>query len=257
MNAPLAGRRALVTGGTRGIGAAVSAKLVAWGAHVTAGYVQREDSARALRDRLGDRVQTIAADVTVPDEVADLVGRAADGGLDIVVHCAAAASYGPTLEESGRRWAFTQQQTLESLRGVVAAARRHLAASEHPRVVAVSNSLPHRIVPGGASLAVAKAGVETLVGYLAYELAGEGIVVNAVRPGLVATDVLTVRPDYAATLEAERAASPWPGSRTTTPADVADVIAALCLPEMAWVSGQVIGVDGGAAQWGWLGARHG
>lgn len=256
MTTPLAGRHALVTGGTRGIGAAVSAKLVSWGARVTAGYVQREDAARSLREQLSDAVQTVAADVSDPMEVQELVAAASRDGLDIVVHCAASATYGPALEATARQWQFTQQQSLESFRLVVAAARPHLAVSPCARVVGVSNSMPHRVVPGGASLAVAKAGVEALVSYLAHELAPEGVVVNAVRPGLVPTDVMQVRPGYAETLAVERAASPWPESRTTTAEDVADVVAALCLPEMGWVSGQVLPVDGGASQWGWLGARH-
>lgn len=255
MTGPLAGRRALVTGGTRGIGAAVTRKLVVWGAQVTAGYVDRRGPAEALAAELGPAVQVVRADVTDTEELETLVTRAAHGGLDVVVHCAAAAVYGPTTEVAERGWRFTQETSLDSFRRLATYARPHLAASECARLIGVSSTMPHRVVPGGAALAVAKAGVETLTAYLAYELAADRIVVNTVAPGLVPTDVMAVRPDYTRTLADERAASPWPGGRTTTAEDVADVVAALCLPEMGWVGGHVIPVDGGSRTWAWLGAR--
>ncbi|MGL4831852.1 MAG: SDR family oxidoreductase [Propionibacteriaceae bacterium] len=252
---PLVGRHALVTGGTRGIGAAVTEKLVAWGASVTAGYVDHHGPAAALATRLGPAVEIVRADLTDPDECAALITASARDGLDIVVHCAAAATYGPATQQSERQWNFTQESSLATLRTVATLARPALAASSNARLITISNTMPRRIVPGGAALAVAKAGVETLTSYLAYEFAADEIVVNAVAPALVPTDVLTVRPDYARTLAAEQAASPWPKSRTTQACDVADVIAALCLPELGWVSGHVIPVDGGSGSWGWLGSR--
>lgn len=253
---PLEGRTALVTGGTRGIGAAVSRKLQSWGAAVTAGYVDRSAPARALADELG--ITVVQADITDADDLARLVAAASrDDRLDIVVHCAAAATYGPATEQSDRAWNFTQDATLDALRQLARLTRPLLVAAPQPRLIAVSNTTPHRIVAGAASLAVAKAGVEALTRYLAYELAPDGIVVNAVAPGLVPTDVLQVRPGYAHTLEQEQDASPWPASRTTQASDVADVIAALCLPELGWVSGQVLNVDGGASGWAWQGRRDG
>ena len=252
---PLAGRHALVTGGTRGIGAAVTEKLVAWGASVTAGYVDHHQPAAELAAKLGPAVEIVRADLTDPEECAALVSASTRNGLDIVVHCAAAATYGLATEQSERQWNFTQETTLTTLRTLAALARPALAASAQARLITVSNTMPHRIVPGGAALAVAKAGVETLTSYLAYEFAADAIVVNAVAPALIPTDVLSIRPDYAQTLTAEQAASPWPGSRTTQASDVANVIAALCLPELSWVSGQVIPVDGGSGSWGWLGSR--
>ncbi len=255
---PLAGRTALVTGGTRGIGAAVSEKLVNWGAHVTAGYVDNARAASALQKQLGEQLALAEADISTAAGAQELVQQALTdaGALDILIHCAAAASYGNATELTDKQWNFTRATTLDSLRYLAEAATEPLSRSKHGRLIAISNTMPHRIVPGGAALAVAKAGVETLTRYLAYELAPYGVVVNAIQPGLVMTDVLKVRPQYAHTHAQERSASPWPGNRTTTAKDVAHVAAALCLDEMGWMSGQVIPVDGGASQWGWLGERH-
>ena len=255
---PLSGKVALVTGGTRGVGAAVTRKLVEWGATVTAGYVDRESSARKLVAELGSAVQVVCADVTNPDEVSELVTQAAtEDRIDIVVHCAAAAAYGSFSELTKKQWDFTQNTSLTSLRLVALAARPFLANGCDSRLIAVTNTMPHRIIPQASALAVAKAGVETLTSYLAYEFAADNIVVNAVQPGLVPTEVMAVRPDYELTMQQERNASPWPQQHTTSSADVANVIAALCLPEMSWVAGQVIAVDGGSLGWGWLGNRHG
>jgi 3-oxoacyl-[acyl-carrier protein] reductase/enoyl-[acyl-carrier protein] reductase III len=93
----------------------------------------------------------------------------------------------------------------------------------------------------------AKAALEALTRSLAVELARDGIVVNCVRPGTVATDVLKVRPDFAVKLEEEEQNSPW--GRVTTSADAADVVALLCLDEAGWICGQTIVVDGGWSVW--------
>jgi NAD(P)-dependent dehydrogenase (short-subunit alcohol dehydrogenase family) len=118
------------------------------------------------------------------------------------------------------------------------------------RYITITNSTTIRIVPRAGLFAVAKAGMEVLTEYLAYELAKYGIIVNGVRPGLVQTEVFKVRPDFEGGVVHERTVTPWREGQMTTVENSADAVALLCLPEASWIAGQTINVDGGYSLWG-------
>ena len=252
---PLQGRVALVTGGSRGIGAGITRKLASWGAAVAVNYVDRSGPARALAEELAAQGATVSlhrADVSEPEQVERLLAEVGEryGDLHVLVHNAAAAVYAPLAEATVRQWQFIHDTNSRACWLLAQHAVRWMTGRPDARFLALTNSSTTRVIPNAGLFAAAKAGVETLTGYLAHELAPHGIVANCVRPGLVRTDVFRVRPDFEAARRRETAVSPWPQGRTTTVEAVADAVALLCLPEAGWIAGQIITVDGGQRLWG-------
>ncbi|KMS77336.1 short-chain dehydrogenase [Streptomyces viridochromogenes] len=240
----LEGRIALITGGTRGLGLAIARKLCACGGDVVLNYGHSdEDAERATRSLAGLKgtATAVRADLADPRAVPQLLEkvRARYGRLDVFVHNAAG---------------WTPMQALHADLGAL---REDTAAALHPllaaapllpglmrggrgRVVAVSSTGAHRVVPGYVSLGVAKAALESLVRYLAVDLSPHGIAVNAVSTAKLDKGTTTVNREASAAL-----AQRTPAGRLTTPADVADVVALLCTDEAAWLRGQVVTADGG------------
>jgi NAD(P)-dependent dehydrogenase (short-subunit alcohol dehydrogenase family) len=254
---PLTGRVALVTGGSRGIGAAITTHLAGLGATVAINFVDRVGPARELRDRLlamGHTVSLHRADLSQPDECEALVEAVGEthGGLTIVVHNAAAAVYRPLPETTLAQWQFAQDTNCRSTWLLAKFALPYLRNRPGARFLSVTNASTTKIMPGAGAFAAAKSGLETLTEYLSNELAPPGIVANCVRPGLVRTRVFEVKPELERAAAHERAVTPWPGGRTTTPEDVAGVIGLLCRDEAGWIVGQTITVDGGYHLWGSL-----
>jgi enoyl-[acyl-carrier protein] reductase III len=239
----LAGRAALVTGATRGLGLAVAAKLHASGAAVALSYSRSEDdAARAVKGLSddGSRVLPVKADVSRPDSWPRLLDEAsaAFGRLDILVH--SAASWRPMSAVAADLPALHEDLSAALDPLLLAAPAIRQAMPGGGRIVAVSSSGARSVVPGYVSLGLAKAALESLVRYLAVDLAPAGITVNAVSTAKLDKGPATPRPEMARALAART-----PAGRLTTPADLADAIALLCTDEAAWVQGQVITVDGG------------
>jgi NAD(P)-dependent dehydrogenase (short-subunit alcohol dehydrogenase family) len=245
---PLRGKVALVTGGSRGIGASISRKLGACGCELYVNYVEHDVPARALAAELelsGIRVTLAKADVTDAAEIDAMLGRIreAHGYLDILVHNAASSVFGELSVVDERQWRFTFDANVRSLL-LLAQRARPLLAGRGGRLITMSNLSAVSHFPRNAVFGAAKAAVESLTRSLADELACDGVVVNCLRPDMTAnTGVLEVRSDFRAVLERQARESPW--HRTTTPEDVANATALLCLDEAAWICGQTLTVDGG------------
>lgn len=240
----LAGRAALVTGGTRGIGLAIARKLCAEGADVVLAHARDEESARLAVKELAElpgSAVAVRADVTRPQELDGLLGqvRTRFGGLDVFVHNAGSLRPMPAVGADPERVAQDLELAVQPLVRS-ASALAGLMAGRAGRIVAVSSSGARRAVPQYVGAGLAKAALESLVRYLAVELAGRGITVNAVSTAKVDKGPGTVNPRAAAALTART-----PGGRLTRPEDVADVVALLCTPEAGWIQGQVITADGG------------
>jgi NAD(P)-dependent dehydrogenase (short-subunit alcohol dehydrogenase family) len=257
---PLKGKIALITGGSRGIGAGITRKLAAWGCTVCINFVDRAGPAGKLKQELseqGIKASLHQADISQPDEIEALLQgiQALHGGLDILIQNAAATKFTLLEDAALPDWQFVQDTNARSTWLLAKHAIPLMRDRPGARFITITNSTTTSIVPRGGLFAVAKGGLEVMTEYLSYELAPYGIVANCVRPGLVRTDVLKVRPDFDRAALHELAISPWRGERMTTVDNSADVVAMLCQEEASWIVGQTITVDGGFSLWGGIPPR--
>lgn len=249
----LEGRRVLVTGGGRGIGAAIAEHLATAGAAVALTYRHDREAASQVRDRVaasGAVATAIELDLSDPAGVAGAVGEAvrALGGLDAVVSNAGSAS-------SGRTVGDTSADELSRVLAVHAvgphqlcrASLPHLRAAGRGDIIFVSSISTRDPMAGGAPYVMGKAAVEGLASCLAREERRHGIRVNVVAPGLVDTEMgrrLVRATRGVADIRELDSGSPF--GRVCAPADVAAVVGFLMTPGAAYVNDQWIAVDGGA-----------
>lgn len=247
VHGPLHGQYAVITGGSRGIGAGISRRLAALGAHVIINYVERDAPAQALCEELraaGAGADVFRADIGDPADVAALVAFVATRTprLDMLILNAGATVFRAAHEYTPAHvdwvWRTNVGSVFTLVQGFLPALEGHDA-----RIVTLSNGSAVRHLERNALFGAAKAALEQLTRSLAVELAPRRIRANCVRPGTVATAVLDVRPDFKERLERERART----NGVTTVEDCAAAVASLCLPDLARVNGQVLIVDGGAS----------
>lgn len=244
-----AGKVAIVTGASRGIGAAIAVRLAADGIAVIVNYAGRQADADAVVEQIvakGGRAAAIQADVAVPAQVAAMFDQAITlfGGVDIVVNNAGIIQPGLTAladtDDSlfDRLVAINLKGTFNTLR--IAANKLR----EGGRIVNFSSSLTALAMPGYSIYAATKAAVETMTLIFAKELRGRRITVHAVAPGPTATDLFLKdkTPE-----QIERLAKMPPLERLGTPEDIASVVSFLVGPEAGWIDGQTIRANGGIA----------
>lgn len=243
----------LVTGGTRGIGRAISIQLARAGASVIANYV-REEAAAAELKALGDhehlRIAVCRGDLCIPKGLRQIeidLEKAGDP-LKGLVHCAATGTHRPITELTGRHLDWTFALNVRAFFELVSLLLPKMGSGTS--ILALSSAGAARAVPSYTVVGVSKGALESLVRHLAAELGPRGIRVNALAPGPVATDAWKAIPDSQARFA--EAASRSPLRRLVTREEVAMAAQFLCSPAAAGISGHTLTVDGGAgiAAWG-------
>lgn len=242
----LSGRVALVTGGSRGIGRAIVQLLARRGAAVAFSYREREDAARELVSGLeaeGARVWAGRCDVADEAQVQQLVAAAttALGPIDILVNNAGVTRDGYLMMMDREKWDAVLRPNLDGAFFCTRAVVRSMLVRRWGRVINLTSPSAVAGLPGQANYAASKGGLIGLTRTLSRELAPKGVLVNAVMPGLVETDMTAAIPE--ATREAHLRNVPV--GRLGTAAEVAEAVAFLSSDAAAYITGQVLGVDGG------------
>lgn len=243
----LRGKRALVTGGSRGIGAATAVLLGECGADVGIGYRARtEQAAEVVRQvaARGVRAFAHAADIGTKEGAEALLERTQRefGGVDLFVGNAGIWPEAdvPLHEMDDARWAATMRENVDSIFYTVRAAARVM--SDAGRIVLVSSTAGQRGEAFHADYAASKGAVISLVKSLAVELAPRGITVNAVAPGWVDTDMAA----GALAAARDRINATIPVGRVATPRDIAGPIVFLCSELARHITGEIVNVNGGS-----------
>jgi 3-oxoacyl-[acyl-carrier protein] reductase len=244
----LEGRVALVTGGSRGIGRAICEALAHRGATVVINYAAREDAARetaAACEAAGGKAVISRFDVASSAEVNEAVKAIGKdhGGLDILINNAGVAINGLLMRFKDEQWDRSLDVNLGgAFHCTRAAASFLLKAKERGRIVNLTSVVGESGNGGQVAYAASKAGIIGLTKSLAQELASRGVTVNAVSPGFIETDMTAEHLPAAAR---EKLMEKIPLGRIGGPTEVADCVAFLCGPEAAYITGQVIRVNGG------------
>lgn len=255
MNQPLwslSGQRALITGGTKGIGEAVVRQFLELGAAV---FIVARDN-NLLQQQLADyqqqgfTVDGIAADLSQSDaasQVMDAVRERWDS-LDILVNNVGTNIRKPTVDYTSDEYDAIMDTNLRSAFALTQAAYPLLRASGTGKVVMVTSVAGLTHVGSGAPYGMSKAALDQLTRYLSVEWARDNIRVNAVAPWYIYTPLAAPvlnNPDRRAAILART-----PMNRTGEPHEVAAVVSFLCMPASGYVTGQTIAVDGGMTVWG-------
>lgn len=246
---PLEGKTALITGASRGLGAATAKHLAAWGARVVVTYRSEEDDARSVVDQCSSATPgafALQLDLIEEESVrrafSELERRVES--LDFLIANAAATALKPLLalkmHQIDKTFAISVRHFL-----LMAQLAFPMLEKSSGRIIAVSGADTVGYIPTHGLLGAAKASMETLVRYLGCELGPAGVTAVGVLPGYIDTDSIAMMtgPMYESLREAE--AETHPLREAASPEQAAEAIALLCLPEARWLNGQIVHNDGG------------
>jgi len=247
MNLPTASRVALVTGASRGIGAAIARRLAADGFAVAINYASNAAEAEALAAALtrdGARALAVQADVSRADQVAALFAAVAAGlgPVDVLVNNAGILKPAPLAQTSDAQYAQYFAINTQGVFNTLREAATRL--NDGGRVINLSSTTLALNLPGYAIYNGTKAAVEAFTRVFAKELRGRRITVNAVAPGPVATALFL---DGKSEEQVRGFAQMSPLERLGQPEDIAGVVAFLAGPDSGWINGQVVRANGGVA----------
>lgn len=245
--ATLAGQVVLVTGGSRGIGAAIARRFAAAGCRVAIGCRSRSDAAEAVHRDVtakGARGVVVTGDLAKPEAARDMVAQAvaAFGSIDVIVNCGGISGH-RSFEASDPDFFHAVFDT--NVLGTVAVIQAALPylASPGGRIINFSSGLATRPIPQSSIYAASKAAVAALSHALAKEFGPRGITVNTIAPGVIETDMtartLVERGDSILAMT--------PLARIGQPDDIAGVALFLASPDARWITGRTLIVDGGVS----------
>jgi NAD(P)-dependent dehydrogenase (short-subunit alcohol dehydrogenase family) len=241
--ADMNGQVALVTGGVRGIGAAITARLLNRGVTVAAGYSRDVDTARAMVDKFGDRLSIHQGNIGVAADCERVIAEVLDrhGRLDVLVNNA-----GITVDKTVRRmapedWDRVLHVNLSGAFYLSRAILQHMLDRGSGRIINISSIIGEAGNIGQANYAAAKAGLFGLTMSLAQETARKGITVNDVAPGYIATEMVAAVPKEAL----DKVIAKIPVGRLGEPDEVARVVEFLADPDSGFITGQIFSINGG------------
>lgn len=243
----LSGKTVLVTGGTRGIGRAVSIRFAEAGAAVVAGFVRGQDSAESLSNLARERgldIHCLRGDLTRPAGIEAIEGHFSDRNLKLscLIHCAATGVHKKVDQFTARdiKWVFSLN--VEAFIGLTTMLLPRM--EEGGSIVAISSKGATRAVPSYGLVGASKGALEAYSRQMAAELAGRKIRVNVLKPGAVLTDAWDALPEREARLAEHARRTPL--GRLVTPEEVAYTAQFLCSDAASGITGHTLVVDGGA-----------
>jgi 3-oxoacyl-[acyl-carrier protein] reductase len=242
---PLSGKVVLVTGGSRGIGAAIARRFAAAGSRVAIGYRNGSAAAETVLGEIqatGAQGIAVAGDIAKPEDARAMVAQvvARFGHIDVVINCAGIAGYRAFEASDPAMFHAIFDTNVLGTVTVIQAALPHLPAPGG-RIINFSSGLATRPIPTTSIYAASKAAVSALSHALAKEFGPRGITVNAIAPGVIETDMTT---DVLAT-RGEGIVAMTPLGRIGRTDDIAGLALFLASPEAGWITGRTILADGG------------
>jgi len=247
---PFAGKIALMTGSGRGIGRAIALHFARLGADIVVNFFRNREPAEEVAEEIremGREALVVKANIGEIDEIKTLFKEIEEQfkGLDYFISNAASGYNRPAMEQKPKGWDWTLNI---NARAFLFGAQQAVPLMEKRgggAMVAITSQGGDRVIPDYVVVGASKAALNALTRYLAVELSPKNIVVNAVSPGVVETDVLK----HFAVMQQEglleNIAENTPAKRLVTPEDVAKVVAFLCSPEASMIRGEILMVDGG------------
>ncbi len=244
------GKTALITGSGRGIGRAIALHFASLGANIVVNYFRNrepaEETAQSIRE-MGVKVEIVKANVGEIEDIEVLIETTDRlfGGLDFLISNAGSGYNRSIMEQRPKGWDWTMDINARAFLFLAQKAVPLMEKKSGGWIVGISSPGSIRVLPEYAVVGASKAALESLTRYLAVELAEKNIIVNAVSPGIVATDAL----QHFNTMQDKdlisEIARQTPAGRIVTPEDVAGIVAFLCSPAASMIRGQTILADGG------------
>lgn len=241
-------KTAVITGGSRGIGLAIAKKLASNGANIAILYVGDESEGINAKNELleyGTKVEQYFCDVSDFEASKEVIDKVIEefGGVDFLINNAGITRDKLVLNMDEKDFDAVINVNLKGTFNMIKHTYKHFMKKRFGRIVSTSSIVGLNGNAGQANYSASKAGIIGLTKSVAKELAGRGVTANAVAPGYIGTDMTNALSDKVK----DAMKAQIPAKRIGTPEDVANVVAFLCSDDAAYVTGEVIRVDGGLA----------